>query len=81
MKKLSILLAAAASVLLLYVILATSLEFVSTNEGIISNLYTDSTVIDDFSRNRGITISYQDLIRSYMRLTDYLEGKVPSIDV
>ncbi|MBP5791482.1 MAG: hypothetical protein J6W80_04420, partial [Kiritimatiellae bacterium] len=56
-------------------------EFVSTNEGIISNLYTDSTVIDDFARNRGITISYQDLIRSYMRLTDYLEGKVPSIDV
>ena len=81
MKKLSVVLAAAASLLLLYVILATSLEFVSTNEGIISNLYTDSTVIDDFARNRGITISYQDLIRSYMRLTDYLEGKVPSIDV
>ena len=38
MKKLSVLLAAAASLLLLYVVLATSLEFVSTNEGIISNL-------------------------------------------
>ena len=81
MKKLSVLLAAAASLLLLYVVLATSLEFVSTNEGIISNLYTDSTVIDDFARNRGITISYQDLIRSYLRLTDYLEGKIPSIDI
>ena len=81
MKKIAVFLAAAASVLLLYVILATSLEYVATNEGIISNLYTDSTVIDDFARNRGITISYQDLIRSYLRLTDYLEGKVPSIDI
>lgn len=75
MKKFPVILAAVATILLVFIILFTSLQVVMGNESFINNAYTEL----DIARNMGM--SNVDLVRAYQRLVDYMEGQVSTISI
>ena len=76
MKKfLSIGFATIASLLLIFAILFTSMELTINDQTFIENEFTDLSI----SKTMGI--SNTDLVKSTMRLIDYMQGNVPDISV
>ena len=64
-----------ASLLLIFAILFTSMELTINNQTFIENEFTDLSI----SKTMGISNS--DLVKSTMRLIDYMQGDVPDINV
>ena len=75
MKKTATILSAIASALLIFVLLVTMLQVVMKDESFIQNEYTE------LGLSSTMGISNLDLVRSYMRLIDYMEGTVSTIDI
>ena len=63
------------SLLLIFVIVFTAMEIVINNETFINNEFTKLEI------SRSMGISNNDLVRSTVRLIDYMEGDVESIDI
>ena len=75
MKKFPVILAAAASILLVFIVLFTSLQLVAKDESFINNEYTKIGVASEMG------MTNVDLVRSFTRLVDYMEGRVSTIGI
>lgn len=75
MKRLSVVFSALASILLVIIILFTMVQLVINNEVFINNEFTKHQVASTMGMSNG------DVVKSTMRLIQYMEGDVDSIDV
>ena len=75
MKKISVALATLGSMILIFVIMFTALEFAMNDTAFINNEYTR------LGMAKKMGMSQADLVNSCKQLVDYMQGKADSIDI